>query len=352
MIVDFPSIKDQIKDEALSLGFSDCRITSAAPPEEIHKEAFGIWLDQGMHGEMKWIEKGAEKRLMPQKILPEAKSAIVLALNYSNETGYPKGKNVTASNAAVIARYAQASDYHDFIGDRLKSLSQFVDQLTGVESRSLWYVDTGPILERCFAQRAGIGFAGKHTNLISRNFGNWFFIAEILTQAEMHPDEAEKNRCGKCEACLNACPTGALPKPFVLDSRKCISYLTIEHKGSIPLDLRPKIGQRVFGCDDCLSVCPWNKFAKQASELQKFSREDFKNSTLSEWLSLSDQAFRKKTRGTPLFRTKRSRFLRNVCVAMGNSGDKSHIPDLMKAKLDEDSLISEHAAWAIDQLEK
>lgn len=351
-MTDLHSLKNAIKDKSIALGFSDCRFTSAAPPEALHKEAFEIWLQHGMQGEMKWIERGAEKRLNPQKILPGAKSAVVLAINYFDDSPLQNQNSTSDTDSAIIARYAQAKDYHDIIGDRLKLLSDYLDELTGVSSRSLWYVDTGPILERSFAQRAGIGFAGKHTNLISRSLGNWFFIAEILTQAEFPFDTGEKNRCGTCEACLHSCPTGALPKPFVLDSRKCISYLTIEHKGSIPEELRPLIGQRVFGCDDCLSACPWNKFAKRSSQMKEFARKDFKNSSLSEWLSLTDEEFRLKTRGTPLFRTKRPRFLRNVCIAMGNSGDKSHIPQLKKSALDEDPLIAEHASWALEILNK
>jgi epoxyqueuosine reductase len=348
-------LKKTIRDKALELGFSDCRFTTADPPEGEHLAALDQWLSDGSHGEMNWIARGRAKRRNPQLILPGAQSAIVLSLNYLHPTQSAKapGSGISPEyqqEQGVVARYAQYRDYHDVIGARLKDLSVFLDALTGVQSRSLWYVDTGPVLERSFAHRAGMGFVGKHTNLISRTQGNWIFLAEILTQAVIEADIPEKNRCGSCRRCLDACPTGALPKPFYLDARRCISYLTIEHRGSIPEELRPLMGQRIFGCDDCLEVCPWNRFARQSRTLADFFRSDLQSRTLSDWLTMDDTEFRAATRGTPLFRTRRSRFLRNVCVAMGNTRDPGYLGALEKAARNEDDLISEHARWAISAI--
>lgn len=335
--------KTNIQSKAHELGFSECRITSADPPDHTQLNAFDIWLESNMNGSMEWINRGSEKRKDPQLILNGAQSVVVLAFNYFSQSSQYQSD-------ALIASYARYKDYHDIIGARLKLLSQFIDSLTGTKSRSLWYVDTGPILERSFAQRAGVGFVGKHTNLISQKLGNWFFIAEILTQAELEPDTSASNRCGKCTSCLDACPTQAFSKPFQLDARKCISYLTIEHKSAIPLELRPLMGNRIFGCDDCLQVCPWNRFAHQAHQLREYYREDLTQISLKDWLQMDDATFRNITRHTPLFRTRRNRILRNVCVAMGNSGQLKYLPDLEKATKDVDPLISEHAHWGITRI--
>jgi epoxyqueuosine reductase len=250
-----------------------------------------------------------------------------------------------------VARYAQHPDYHDLLKQPLQALTAFLDAAAGVSQRSLWYVDTGPILERDLAQRAGLGFVGKHTNLISRSLGNWFLLAEILTTAELEADTPEHNRCGSCTRCLTACPTGALPAPFTLDARRCISYLTIEHRGSIPGDLRPAIGDRIFGCDDCLAACPWNRFAREGSILRAHHRADLARPDLVEWLELDDAAFKSRFAGTPLLRTKRRGLLRNVCVALGNVGDARALPALRRAALDPEPLIAEHATWAIGRIE-
>jgi epoxyqueuosine reductase len=215
----------------------------------------------------------------------------------------------------------------------------------------LWYVDTGPVLERDLAQRAGLGFVGKHTGLISRRVGNWFLIGEILTPVELPPDPPEPNRCGSCSRCLSACPTGALPAPFTLDARRCISYLTIELKGSIPVELRPLIGNRVFGCDDCLAACPWNRFAREGALLRPHRRPDLNAPDLVEWLRLTPEGFRTRFAGTPMLRTKRRGLLRNVCVALGNLGDPQVLPELERAAGDPEALIAEHARWAVEQIE-
>jgi epoxyqueuosine reductase len=257
---------------------------------------------------------------------------------------------VTSAATGMIARYARFNDYHEVLGGRLKSLTAFVNQLDGANTRSLWYVDTGPLLERDLAQRAGIGFIGKHTNVISRKLGNWIFLAEILTTLDLAPDAPEINRCGNCTRCLAACPTGAITAPFQLDARKCISYLTIELKGAIPVEMRPAIGNRIFGCDDCLAVCPWNKFAREGLLMKPHVREDLQSPDLTELLRLDDAGFKSKFAGTPMLRTKRRGLLRNVCVALGNIGDKSALPALAKAAHDPEPLIAEHARWAVEQI--
>jgi epoxyqueuosine reductase len=338
-------MKAAIRKCAAELGFDDCRFTTAAPPASA--EQFQFWLAQKNHGEMTWLERNAEKRAEPKKILADAKSIIALAASYELEKRKAEsGKR----KAGVIARYARFADYHEVLGGRLKFLTQFINQLGGANTRSLWYVDTGPLLERDLAQRAGIGFIGKHTNVISRKLGNWIFLAEILTTLELAPDAPEKNRCGNCTRCLAACPTGAITAPFQLDARKCISYLTIELKGTIPVELRPAIGNRIFGCDDCLAACPWNRFAREGSLMKPHTRADLQSPDLTELLQLNDAGFKSKFAGTPLLRAKRRGLLRNVCVALGNIGDKSALPALAKAAHDPEPLIAEHARWAIAQI--
>ncbi|TAL03767.1 MAG: tRNA epoxyqueuosine(34) reductase QueG, partial [Verrucomicrobia bacterium] len=240
-------MKEAIRRRALELGFDDCRFADAAPPESA--AAFQRWLDDSRHGEMGYLARNAEKRVEPQRVLAGARSVICVAASYqSTKRQAASGKR----QAGEIARYARFADYHDVLGEQLKALTEFVNQLGDANTRSLWYVDTGPILEREFAQRAGIGFVGKHTNVISRKLGNWIFLAEILTTMELEPDAPERNRCGSCTRCIEACPTRAITAPFQLDARLCISYLTIELKGPIPVELRPLIGNRIYGCDDCL----------------------------------------------------------------------------------------------------
>ena len=253
--------------------------------------------------------------------------------------------------AGIVARYARFTDYHDVLGERLKELTQFVNQLGGAETRSLWYVDTGPVLERDFAQRAGLGFIGKHTNVISRRFGNWILLAEIVTSLELEPDAPEKNHCGNCTRCIEACPTRAITAPFQLDARLCISYLTIELKGSIPVELRPAIGNRIFGCDDCLAACPWNRFAREGRLMKAHARPDLAAPDLIELLQLDEAGFKSRFAGTPILRTKRRGLLRNVCVALGNTGDASALPALEKAAKDSEPLIAEHARWAMERIQ-
>jgi epoxyqueuosine reductase len=224
--------------------------------------------------------------------------------------------------------------------------------LGGPETHSLWYVDTGPLLERDLAQRAGLGFIGKHTNLISRRLGNWIFLSEVITTVELTSDAPEKNRCGSCTRCISACPTNAITAPFQLDARRCISYLTIELKGPIPEELRPAIGNRVYGCDDCLAACPWNRFAREGHLMQAHTRPELANPDLVELLSINEAEFKRRFIGTPILRAKRRGLLRNVCVALGNVGDETSLPALQKAASDPEPLISEHALWAIEQIQR
>jgi epoxyqueuosine reductase len=337
-------VKVAIARRARELGFEDCRVTSAAPPP--HAAEFQQWLAAGRHGAMGYLERNAFKRVDPNEVLAGAKSVIVLATAYQPQTR-------VASNDAprgLIARYAQHADYHDVLAGRLKELSEYVNSLGGAETKSLWYVDTGPLLERDLAQRAGLGFAGKHTNLISRSLGNWFFISEIITTLEIEADELERNRCGSCTRCIDACPTNAITGPFQLDARRCISYLTIELKGSIPEEFRRAIGNRIYGCDVCLEICPWNRFAKEGAIMKEHEREDLDQPGLIGLLELDDAAFKARFAGTPMLRTKRRGMLRNVCVALGNIGDESCLPALEKAAVDHEPLIAEHARWAIEQI--
>ena len=368
-------LKAALVQKAIELGFDACRVTSAEPPASAPD--FGRALAEGRHAEMAWLAKAPEKRADLSRVLPGIRSVVTLAISYhrpaEQEVSGPAGSEVVGLNRAprgpagvnpdpemagplypslsgVVARYAQHPDYHDLLKEPLRALTEFLDTEARVTQRSLWYVDTGPILERDLAQRAGIGFVGKHTNLISRTLGNWFLLAEILTTAELEPDAPEHNRCGSCTRCMSACPTGALPAPFTLDARRCISYLTIEHRGSIPEDLRPAIGTRIFGCDDCLAACPWNRFARAGAILREHHRADLTQPDLLELLSLDEATFKSRFAGTPLLRTKRRGLLRNVCVALGNVGDPRAIPALTQAAQDPEPLIAEHAAWALRQI--
>jgi len=368
-------LKAALVQKAIELGFDACRVTSAEPPASAPD--FERALDEGRHAEMAWLAKAPEKRADLSRVLPGIRSVVTLAISYhrpaEQEVSGPAGSEVVGLNRApsgpagvnpdpemagplypslsgVVARYAQHPDYHDLLKEPLRALTEFLDTVARVTQRSLWYVDTGPILERDLAQRAGIGFVGKHTNLISRSLGNWFLLAEILTTADLEPDAPEHNRCGSCTRCMSACPTGALPAPFTLDARRCISYLTIEHRGSIPEDLRPAIGTRIFGCDDCLAACPWNRFARAGAILRQHHRADLTQPDLLELLSLDEATFKLRFAGTPLLRTKRRGLLRNVCVALGNVGDPRAIPALTLAAQDPEPLIAEHAAWALRRI--
>jgi epoxyqueuosine reductase len=342
-------MREAIRQQALALGFDDCRFTSADPPD--HARQFEQWLADGRHGEMAYLARNARKRTDPQQVLPGARSVIALAVSYAGEQPEPAPPPTTERPpTGVVARYARHDDYHEVLAGRLKQLTDHVNRLGGSGTRSLWYVDTGPVLERDFAQRAGLGFTGKHTNLISRRLGNWTFLAEILTTLDLPPDTPEPNRCGSCVRCLDACPTRCITAPFQLDARRCISYLTIELKGSIPTELRPLLGNRIYGCDDCLAACPWNRFARAGRLMRAHARPALAQPYLLELLALDEAGFRQRFAGTPLLRAKRRGLLRNVCVALGNTGDAGALPALERAAQDPEPLIAEHAAWAVERI--
>lgn len=335
-----------VRRRALELGFDACGITSARPPESGGR--FRAALDAGRHATMDWLARHVERRLDPGLVLPGVRSIVLVAASYAG----PDPGGDSAAGCGTVARYARHTDYHEVLADRLQELANALNALGGPGTRSLSYVDTGPLLERDLAQRAGLGFIGKHTNLIRRTLGNWLLIGEVLTTLSLETDAPEHNRCGHCTRCLDACPTGALPAPFTLDARRCISYLTIELKGSIPEPLRPLIGDRIFGCDDCLAACPWNRFARDGALLRPHRRPDLAHPRLTEWLALDEASFRSRFRGTPLFRTKRRGVLRNVCVALGNVGGPDALPALELAARDPEPLVAEHAAWALREIHR
>jgi epoxyqueuosine reductase len=326
-------LKARLVAFARELAFDDCRIAKCDPPP--HAEQFREWLREGAAGEMAYMERGEEKRCDPQNVLPGAQSVIVLALNYFQ-----------GGAAGRIARYAWGDDYHDVIRAKLDKIDIFLRDFGGTQK---CYVDTGPLLERDFAAQSGIGWHGKSTMLLNETLGTWYFLAEILTTLWLPPDEPVRDRCGTCTRCIEACPTGAITAPYKLDARRCISYLTIELKGAIPMEFRPLIGDRIFGCDDCLAACPWNRFAKISNE-SAFAARSTTNMALRDYLNLSDAEFRNLFRDSPIKRIKRRGFLRNVCVALGNVGDEGDLPALERAALDPEPLIAEHAAWAMQQI--
>ncbi len=335
-------LKQRLVSFAREVGFDSCRVAACgfAP----HADEFRNWLGEGGHGEMSYMARGEEKRCDPQKILPNARSIVVLAMNYFQ--GGAQARD-TPPATGRIARYAWGNDYHNLIQGRLDKIDEFLREFGGQQK---CYVDTGPVLERDHAAEAGTGWHGKSTMLIDERLGTWFFLAEVLTTLELPPNEAVPDRCGTCERCIKACPTGAITAPHRLDARRCISYLTIELKGSIPLELRPLIGNRIFGCDDCLDACPWNRFAQVSRETAFSARHSTTGMSLRDYLNLDDNEFRMLFRNSPIKRIKRRGFLRNVCVALGNVGGSSDLPALERAAADPEPLIAEHAKWAIHQI--
>ena len=332
--------------------FDLCRFAKAAAPE--HTVEFRRWLDRGDAGEMDYLARNAKRRCDPREVLSDAKTVIVLALNYFQGTNPVKAAvpgAVNAGNTAAptgkIARYAWGDDYHKLIEKKLALLDKFLTQRGG---RQKCYVDTGPMLERDHAATAGIGWHGKSTMLLNRELGTWFFLAEILTTLKFAPDVPQNNHCGRCTRCIEACPTGAITASHQIDARRCISYLTIELKGAIPRELRPMIGDRIYGCDDCLDACPWNRFAKISRETTFAMRPQIAAMKLRDYLSLDDERFRRLFRNSPIKRAKRRGLLRNVCVALGNIGTREDLPALEAAAADTEPLIAEHAQWAIGQI--
>ncbi len=335
-------LKQQLISFAREIGFDSCRV--AACGSAPHADEFRNWLDEGGHGEMSYMERGEEKRCDPHRVLPDASSIVVLAMNYF-QGGTDAGDTPAATGK--IARYARGDDYHDLIESKLDKIDEFLRTFGGQQK---CYVDTGPVLERDHAAQAGIGWHGKSTMLVDERLGTWFFLAEVLTTLELPADEPLPDRCGTCERCIKACPTGAITAPHRLDARRCISYLTIELKGSIPLEFRPLIGDRIFGCDDCLDACPWNRFAQISRETAFAACNSTTGMSLRDYLNLDDDEFRTLFRNSPIKRIKRRGFLRNVCVALGNVGNASDLPVLERAAADPEPLIAEHAKWAIHQI--
>jgi epoxyqueuosine reductase len=338
-------IKTALITEAHTLGFDVCRVASAEKPQ--HAEEFRKWLGEEKHGDMAWLARNADRRTDPNLVLPGVRSIVVLGMNYWQRDSNSKFKiQNPKSPPGRIARYAWGDDYHDIIGPRLWQLDSWLQTHGGAQRQ---YVDTGPVLERDFAARAGAGWQGKSTMLIHPKLGTWLFLASILTTLDLPPDDPSHDHCGKCTRCITACPTGAITAPHQLDARLCISYLTIENKGPIPEPLRPLLGDRIYGCDDCLDACPWNRFAQESHEA-RFAAHKFVGMPLRDFLALDEEAFRTLFRGSPIKRIKRTRFLRNVCVALGNTGTTDDLPALEASARDPDPLIAEHAQWALQQI--
>jgi epoxyqueuosine reductase len=334
--------EEQIRAWALELGFDDCRIAKAG--EAVHAGVFLEWLEDGRHASMEWMERTPQRRCDPREVLDGCRSVICLAMNY-----HPGDARDIADHPGGyrIARYAWNDDYHDLIGERLRKLVEKLSSLGGMHKP---YVDTGPVLERDFASASGLGWNGKSTMQIHRRLGTWFFLAEVLTTLDLRPDPPSADHCGKCTRCIDACPTQAITAPRQLDARRCISYLTIEHKGAIPEELREAVGDRIYGCDDCLDACPWNRFATRSRELAFHARELVFRHRLRDFLDLDDVGFRSLFARSPIKRIRRGRFLRNVCVALGNVGGADDLPALERACADPDPLVADHAEWAVRRI--
>jgi epoxyqueuosine reductase len=338
-------LKGALCREAEALGFDAVRVTTPGAVGTAG-ERLQAFLDAGRHGDMVWLATTAERRGDLRTLWPQARSAIMLAMSYA-----PAGDPLAARNDAsrgVISVYAQGKDYHDILKAKLKTLAASFAQKSGAQVKV--FVDTAPVMEKPLAAAAGIGWQGKHTNLVSRTHGSWLFLGAILTDAELPEDAPETDHCGSCRRCLNACPTDAFPVPYVLDARRCLAYLTIEHKGHIAPEFRKPMGNRVFGCDDCLAVCPWNKFAAAAREARFAARAETDSPPLAELLDLDDRAFRARFAGTPVKRTGRDRFLRNVLIAAGNARDATLLPKAEALIADASPLVRAMAVWAMRQL--
>ena len=335
-------LKSQLLDRTRELGFADCRIAEAKPAP--HRELYEQWVAEGKHGDMAWMARNMDRRTDPRVVQPGARSVIVLGLNYHQGDLPP-----TSAGGYQIARYAWNEDYHDLITAKLKALDAWLIEQGGQQR---YYVDTGPVLERDWASEAGLGWGGKSTMQIHRQLGTWFFLAELITTLEIAPDAPAKDLCGKCTRCNTACPTQAITAPRRMDARRCVSYLTIESKGPIPEEFRRAMGDRIYGCDDCLTACPWNKFAQLSHEAAFQARETVFSQGLRDFLSLTDEDFRLLFAKSPIKRIKRPAFLRNVCVALGNVGTSDDLPALLPLVEDAHPLIAEHAAWAVAEIRR
>jgi epoxyqueuosine reductase len=339
------TVKQRLKEAALEAGFTGLRVTTPGALGAAG-ERLKLFVADGRHGDMTWMADTAHCRSDPKTLWPEVRSILLLGYSYA-----PEGDPLEAleeRTRGVISCYARGRDYHDIVKARLKQVAGLLAQLSGAQVKV--FVDTAPLMEKPLAQAAGLGWQGKHTNLVSREHGSWLFLGAILTTAELPIDEPETDHCGSCRRCLDICPTAAFPAPYQLDPRRCIAYLTIEHKGHIGPEFRKPIGNRVFGCDDCLAVCPWNKFAEASRETRFRVEEDVADPPLADLLQLDDPAFRKRFAGTPVKRTGRDRFIRNVLVGAGNSSDRSLMRHVEPLAGDPSPLVRAMAAWAARQL--
>ena len=338
-------LKAALASEARALGFDCVGVTS---PDAIADAAehFRAFLDTGAHGEMDWLAANPERRADPRGLWPAVRSVIMLGVNYGPDEN-PLAILESRTRGAISV-YAQGDDYHDLIKKRLKALARWLVATSGGEVKV--FVDTAAVMEKPLAQAAGLGWQGKHTNLVSREFGSWLFLGAIFTTLDLPRDEPDTDHCGSCQACLDICPTSAFPAPYKLDARRCISYLTIESKGPIPHEFRKAIGNRIYGCDDCLAVCPWNKFAQQGREARLAAREDLRAPSLAELARLDDTAFRARFTKSPVKRIGRDRFVRNVLIAIGNSGDGTLAREAKRLLMDDSPLVRGAAVWALSQL--
>jgi epoxyqueuosine reductase len=339
---DIKDLTSRIKTEAQRMGFPLVGVTAPDPPD--HLEFYKKWLAAGYLASMDWLatERSVERRGNPQKILPDCKSILVLGSPYPAPKGNIKGGN--------IASYALNQDYHHVLGKRLQVLVEKIEEWVGHSVPNRWYVDTGPVLEKELAMRAGLGWFGKNTLLINNQYGSYIFLAEIMLGIQLDTDLPNTEvYCGDCTRCLDTCPTGALREPYTLDANRCISYLTIEHKGEIPLELRPLMGDWIFGCDICQAVCPWNKPGAESPDIleELYPREDLLEIDLIAEMGLSPEEFSARFKGSPIKRAKRRGYLRNVAVALGNMDEENALPVLEKALQDPEPLVQSHAAWAI-----
>jgi epoxyqueuosine reductase len=335
-----------LEAEAKSLGFSAIGVARAgAAPKTA--ERLREWLSDGAHGDMIWMETTAQRRGSPAALWPEVRSVISLGMSYAPATDPLALAN--APEQGRISVYAQGGDYHDVIKKALKALARWLVAEADCDLKV--FVDTAPVMEKPLAEAAGLGWQGKHTNLVSRTDGSWLFLGAIYTTLDLQPDEPHVVRCGSCNACIAACPTDAFPAPYRLDARRCISYLTIEHKGPIPHEFREAIGNRIYGCDDCLAACPWNRFADTARRNQAFvPRAELAAPALADLLALDDPAFRTVFAGSPIKRIGRNRMVRNAAIAAGNSGSDALVPVLRKLVGDLDPVVAEAAQWALERL--
>ncbi|WOS63061.1 tRNA epoxyqueuosine(34) reductase QueG [Sinorhizobium fredii] len=334
-----------LKEEAAAKGFDLCRITRPdAIPEA--PDRLRQFLAAGCHGTMEWLAETAERRADPRVLWSDVRSIVLFGMNYGPDSD-PLAI-LARRDRGAISVYAQNRDYHDVVKGRLKEIATRFAARAGEDVKV--FVDTAPVMEKPLAEKAGIGWQGKHTNLVSREFGSWLFLGSLFTTADLDLDAPERDHCGSCRACLDACPTGAFPVPYRIDARRCISYLTIEHKGPIDPELRPLIGNRIYGCDDCLAVCPWNKFARSASEMKLKAREDLQEPELAALLTLDEVAFRSLFSGSPVKRIGRDRFVRNVLIAAGNSGQKDLIPACKALARDGSPTVRGMAVWALSRL--